>query len=83
MKDTCCFKNLNKAIRKGRANYACPICGGDVSLAFFYYCEAIKSSAKTLGSKGGKARAKLPKDKLKAISAMGHKAKKEKKGLST
>lgn len=44
--------------------------------------QKLKEYAKLLGSKGGKARAKLPKEKLKAISAMGHKAKKEKR-LST
>lgn len=33
----CCFKNIDKAVRKGRASYVCPKCKGDVSLMWFYY----------------------------------------------
>lgn len=37
----CCNENIDNAVRKGRANYACPVCGGDVSLVWFLYQEAI------------------------------------------
>lgn len=33
----CCFKNIDKAIRKGRAKYICPKCKQDVSLLWFLY----------------------------------------------
>jgi hypothetical protein len=36
MKD-CCYKNLDKAILKSRAYWICPICGSDVSLAYYYF----------------------------------------------
>ena len=38
----CCFKNIDKAIRKGRAKYVCCKCGKDISLVWFYYQLAIK-----------------------------------------
>jgi hypothetical protein len=36
-----CFDHLDKAVRVGRAKYACPICGADVSLAWVLYQQAI------------------------------------------
>lgn len=39
MKENCCFNNIDKAIRLGRANYACTNCGRDVSLLWFLYKE--------------------------------------------
>jgi hypothetical protein len=32
-----CFDHLDEAVRKGRAKYTCPICGADVSLAWYLY----------------------------------------------
>jgi hypothetical protein len=40
----CCFKNIDKAVRKGRAHYVCVKCGGDVSLMWFYYQQAIEKN---------------------------------------
>lgn len=37
----CCFKNIDKAKRIGRANYVCPKCGKNVSLEWFLYNQAI------------------------------------------
>jgi hypothetical protein len=36
-----CLHDLDNAIRKGRASYACPMCGADVSLSYFLYMEAL------------------------------------------
>jgi hypothetical protein len=36
-----CFDFLDKAVRKGRAFYVCSVCGEDVSIAWFYYMQAI------------------------------------------
>lgn len=36
-----CEHDLDGAIRKGRASYSCPLCGADVSLAWFLYQEAL------------------------------------------
>jgi hypothetical protein len=33
----CCWKNIDKAIRKGRAKYECIKCGRDVSLLWFLF----------------------------------------------
>jgi len=41
MKD-CCFKNIDKAKRVGRANYVCSICGKNVSLMWYFYQLAIQ-----------------------------------------
>ena len=35
MKD-CCLENLGNAKNVGRASWICPVCGSDVSLAYFY-----------------------------------------------
>lgn len=40
----CCFKNIDKAIRKGRAHYICPKCKGDVSLMWVFYQLAIENN---------------------------------------
>ena len=39
----CCFKNIAKAKRIGRANYICPVCGDDVSLLYFLYSLVINN----------------------------------------
>lgn len=36
-----CFDYLDKAMRKGRAKYLCPICKKDVSMAWVLYMMAI------------------------------------------
>jgi len=41
MKDDCCFENIKKAIRKGRASYVCSVCGDDVSLLWFIFQESL------------------------------------------
>lgn len=38
-----CFDYVDKAVRKGRAQYVCPICGKDISLLHFYYWCAINN----------------------------------------
>ena len=43
MKD-CCMKNIDKAIRIGRANYICPICKSNVSLFWFFYQQCIREN---------------------------------------
>jgi len=48
MKDHDCFDHLDKAVRVGRAKYACPICGADVSLAWVLYQQAIMEAADDL-----------------------------------
>ena len=39
MKD-CCYKNLDTPKRIGRANYVCPECGEDISMAVIFYEDA-------------------------------------------
>lgn len=41
-----CFSHLDKAVRKGRARYVCPVCGNDVSLAWYFYMIAIMEDEK-------------------------------------
>lgn len=36
MKD-CCWENLKKAKRLGRAKFVCPVCGEDVTMALVFY----------------------------------------------
>jgi hypothetical protein len=48
MKHHDCFDHLDKAVRVGRAKYACPICGADVSLAWVLYQQAIMEAADDL-----------------------------------
>jgi hypothetical protein len=43
-----CFDHLDKAVRKGRAKYECPIRGADVSLAWVLYQQAIMEAADDL-----------------------------------
>ncbi len=38
----CCYKNIEKAVRKGRGKYVCPKCGTDVSLMVFFVYQIIK-----------------------------------------
>ena len=40
--EDCCFNNIDKAIRIGRANYICPVCKKNVSLLWFLFYLAIK-----------------------------------------
>ena len=37
----CCLKNLNNAVRKGRAHRVCPVCGTDISLMWVLYQDAV------------------------------------------
>ena len=38
-----CYDYVDKAIRKGRAVYVCPVCGKDISLIHFYYWCAVNN----------------------------------------
>lgn len=40
----CCFKNIDKAVQIGRAQYACVKCSNDVSLMWYFYQIAIDES---------------------------------------
>lgn len=37
---TTCNHDYKNAIRKGRAQYECPLCGADISFAWFLWMEA-------------------------------------------
>lgn len=37
----CCFDNVHKAVRKGRAKYSCPVCDRDISLLWYLFMTAI------------------------------------------
>jgi len=41
-KETTCEHDFPRAIRKGRASYECPTCHEDISMAWFYWMDAIK-----------------------------------------
>jgi hypothetical protein len=43
MKKHDCGDHLDTVIRKGRARYACSVCGADVSLMWFFWMEATSS----------------------------------------
>jgi len=40
----CCFKNIDKAVRKGRAFYLCPKCGRDISVMWYLYQEMLNNN---------------------------------------
>ena len=50
----CCFKNIDKAVRKGRAKYQCVKCGGNISLLWFFYMESVTPHKVTLPKNFGK-----------------------------
>ena len=35
----CCYKNIDKAVRKGRCHYECSVCSKDVSMLWAIYQE--------------------------------------------
>jgi len=41
-KETTCEHDFPRAIRKGRASYECPTCHEGISMAWFYWMDAIK-----------------------------------------
>jgi hypothetical protein len=51
-----CFNHLDKAVRKGRAKYECPVCGADMSLAWVLYQQAIMETAAVRGVQDGELR---------------------------
>jgi len=46
----CCNKNLDNAVRVGRASYICPVCSSEVSLAHAFYMDS-KLRAEELNKK--------------------------------
>jgi len=47
MKD-CCFQNIDKAQRMGRASYRCVECKADVSLLWFFYQDVVHGDSSHL-----------------------------------
>jgi hypothetical protein len=43
----CCHKNLPEAVKIGRANYVCPVCQSNVSLAHVFYMDTVVKSKHT------------------------------------
>ena len=57
----CCFQNIDKAERLGRARYCCPKCRGDVSTLWYMYQICLIDTEKAVRKQYGNYKIKLKK----------------------